>query len=178
MSFEIERKFLIRSDDWRKLVTSRNEIRQAYLDMNPKVSIRVRIRDNGKATLSLKSASSSLRRLELEYDIPTLEAEALIALRHGNVVEKTRHIIPYDAAQDAQAAGEKLAWEVDEFSGANSGLLIAEIELPREDYPVELPPWIGPEVTGQSQYYNGSLAMRPFDQWEQPDLRERANTQR
>jgi adenylate cyclase len=174
MSFEIERKFLVRSENWRKLVTSRSEIRQAYLDMNPKVSIRVRIRDNNKATLSVKSSSSSLRRLELEYAIPTLEAEALIPLRHGNVVEKTRHIVPYDPLQ-ATAEGD-LAWEVDEFSGANEGLLIAEIELPREDYPVELPPWIGQEVTGQSQYYNGSLAMRPFGQWEHADRRERAQS--
>ncbi len=176
MSFEIERKFLVCSDDWRKLATSRSEIRQAYLDMNPKVSIRVRIRDNERATLSLKSASSSLRRLELEYPIPTLEAEALMPLRHGNVVEKTRHIVPYTGA--ASGADAALAWEVDEFSGANSGLLIAEIELPREDYPVELPPWVGPEVTGQGQYYNGSLAMRPFDQWESAASRERAQTQR
>jgi len=176
MSLEIERKFLVRGDDWRKLATSRSEIRQAYLDMNPKVSIRVRIRDNEKATLSLKSASSSLRRLELEYSIPTLEAEALMPLRHGNVVEKTRHIVPYIAAHGS--TDEALTWEVDEFSGANSGLLIAEIELPREDYPVELPPWIGTEVTGQGQYYNGSLAMRPFGQWEQADHRERAQTQR
>jgi adenylate cyclase len=175
MSFEIERKFLVRSDDWRKLVTGRSEIRQAYLDMNPKVSIRVRIRDNNKATLSVKSAPSALRRLELEYAIPTLEAEALMPRRQGNVVEKTRHIVPYNASGAADA---ELAWEVDEFTGANSGLLIAEIELPREDYPVELPPWIGQEVTGQSQYYNGSLAMRPFGQWEHADLRERAQTQR
>jgi adenylate cyclase len=172
MSFEIERKFLVRGDDWRKLATRRSEIRQAYLDTNPKVSVRVRIRDNSKATLSLKSSPSALRRLELEYSIPTFEAEALIPLRHGNVVEKTRHIVPYDAACDA--ADADLAWEVDEFSGANAGLLIAEIELPREDYPVELPPWIGQEVTGQSQYYNGSLATRPFDQWEHDDRRERA----
>jgi adenylate cyclase len=176
MSFEIERKFLVRSDDWRKLATSRSQIRQAYLDKNPKVSIRVRIRDNERATLSLKSSSSSLRRLELEYSIPTLEAEALMPLRHGNVVEKTRHIVPYAGAEDS--AGAKLAWEVDEFSGANSGLLIAEIELPREDYPVELPPWVGPEVTGQGQYYNGSLAMHPFADWEPVDRRERAQTQR
>jgi adenylate cyclase len=176
MSIEIERKFLVRSESWRKLATSRSEIRQAYLDMNPKVSIRVRIRDNSKATLSVKSALSALRRLELEYAIPTLEAEALIPLRHGNVVEKTRHIVPYIPAHGA--AQDKLAWEVDEFSGANSGLLIAEIELPREDYPVELPPWIGQEVTGQSQYYNGSLAMCPFAQWGHADQRERAQTQR
>jgi len=176
MSFEIERKFLVRSDDWRGLATSRSEIRQAYLDRNPKVSIRVRIRDNERATLSLKSSSSSLRRLELEYSIPTLEAEALIPLRNGEVVEKTRHIVPYTGADGD--TGKALAWEVDEFSGANSGLLIAEIELPREDYPVELPPWVGPEVTGQDQYYNGSLAMRPFGQWEQADCRERAQAQR
>jgi adenylate cyclase len=176
MSFEIERKFLVRGDDWRNLATGRNEIRQAYLDTNPKVSVRVRIRDNSKATLSLKSSSSSLRRLELEYSIPTLEAEALIPLRQGNVVEKTRHIVPYNSAQ--ASAGDELAWEVDEFSGANAGLIIAEIELPREDYPVELPDWIGPEVTGQSKYYNGSLAMRPFGEWEHADHRERAQSQR
>jgi adenylate cyclase len=176
MSFEIERKFLVRGDAWRELATGRSEIRQAYLDRNPKVSVRVRIRDNDKATLSLKSSSSSLRRLELEYSIPMLEAEALMPLRHGDVVEKTRHIVPYTGAN--AGAGKALNWEVDEFSGANSGLLIAEIELPREDYPVELPPWIGPEVTGQDQYYNGSLAMRPFGQWEQDDYRERAQGQR
>jgi adenylate cyclase len=164
MSIEIERKFLIRSDDWKKFVISRSKIRQAYLDTNPKVSIRVRIRDNSQATLTLKSSPAGLRRLELEYSIPTLEAEALIPLRHGAVVEKTRHVVP---------CGE-LAWEVDEFSGANAGLLIAEIELPSEHHQVEFPAWIGPEVTGQKQYYNGSLAMRPFDQWAQADHGGRA----
>jgi adenylate cyclase len=159
MNIEIERKFLVRSDEWRKSAISRSDIRQAYLDTNPKVSIRVRIRDNSQATLTLKSSPSALRRLELEYAVPTLEAEAMLPLRHGTIVEKTRHIIP---------CGE-LAWEVDEFSGANAGLVIAEIELPNEHHPVELPGWIGPEVTGQKQYYNGSLAMRPFAQWAQAD---------
>jgi adenylate cyclase len=88
MNIEIERKYLVRSDDWKKLAISRSAIRQAYLDMNPKVSIRVRIRDNSQATLTVKSSPSALRRLELEYPIPTLEAEALIPLRHGTVVEK------------------------------------------------------------------------------------------
>ena len=164
MNIEIERKYLIRSDDWKKFVVSRSEIRQAYLDTNPKVSIRVRIRDNSKATLTVKSSPSALRRLELEYSIPTLEAEALIPLRHGAVVEKTRHVIP---------CGE-LAWEVDEFSGANAGLLIVEIELPSEHHHVELPAWVGQEVTGQKQYYNGSLATRPFGQWAQANHGGRA----
>src|SRR5271168_2057489 len=94
MNIEIERKFLVRSDDWRKSAISRSEIRQAYLDTNPKVSIRIRIRDNSQATLTLKSSPSALRRLELEYPIPTLEAEALIPLRQGFIIEKVRHIVP------------------------------------------------------------------------------------
>jgi len=155
MKYEIERKFLVRNDDWKRLSTSRSEIRQAYLDDNPKISIRVRIRDNSFATLSFKSRPSSLRRLELEYPVPTLEAEALMPLRHGHIVEKVRHIVPH---------GE-LAWEVDVFSGDNLGLVIAEIELPDEHHHVDLPSWIGPEVTGQAQYYNGTLARRPFNSW-------------
>ena|ERR1700733_6839394 len=168
MHIEIERKFLVRGDDWRKFVTGRSDIRQAYLDMNPKVSIRVRIHDNSQATLTLKSSPSALRRLELEYFIPTLEAEALIPLRQGAIVEKTPHIIP---------CGD-LAWEVDEFSNANAGLVIAEIELPSEHHPIELPEWIGPEVTGQKQYYNGSLAKLPFSQWAQAEHRASADAQR
>ena len=165
MNVEIERKFLVRNDDWRKFAVSSSDIRQAYLDSNPKVSIRVRIRDNSRATLTLKSSPSALRRLELEYPIPTFEAEALMPLRQGMIVEKTRHIIPCD----------DLTWEVDEFIGANEGLVIAEIELPNEHHPVERPAWIGPEVTGQRQYYNGSLAMHPFCQWAHADHRARTD---
>ncbi len=107
MNIEIERKFLVRNDDWRKFTVSSSEIRQVYLDANPKVSIRVRIRDSAKATLTLKSSPSALRRLELEYPIPTFEAEALMPLRQGTIVEKTRHIIP---------CGE-LAWEHENYPG-------------------------------------------------------------
>jgi adenylate cyclase len=164
MQFEIERKFLVRSDAWEKLATDRLSIRQAYLDDNPKISIRVRIKNNATATLSLKSRPSALRRLELEYPIPVLEAEAMMPLRQGHIIEKARHIVP---------CGE-LFWEVDRFAGDNSGLIIAEIELPREDYEVELPSWIGAEVTGQTQYYNGTLARRPFCTWPQQGHRASA----
>ena len=163
MNIEIERKFLVQNDDWRKFAVSCSDIRQAYLDMNPKVSVRIRIRDANRATLTVKSSPSALRRLELEYAIPTFEAEALMPLRQGTIIEKTRHIIP---------CGE-LAWEVDEFTGVNGGLVIAEIELPSEHHPIERPGWIGPEVTGQRQYYNGSLAMHPFCQWAHADHRAR-----
>ncbi len=163
MNFEIERKFLIRSREWEQHVRSRSIIRQAYLDSAPKVSIRVRIKDNASATLTLKSRPSSLRRLELEYPIPTLEAEALMQLRRGAVVEKVRHIVPYGDGSS------NLCWEIDTFFGENAGLVVAEIELPDEHHQVELPPWIGAEVTGQSQYYNGTLSQHPYSSWPQAD---------
>jgi adenylate cyclase len=156
MNFEIERKFLTRIDEWRGFVTARIDIRQAYLEVNAKASIRVRIRDNSSATLTIKSRPSTLRRLELEYPIPVVQAEALIQLRQGIVIEKVRHLVPWGA----------LAWEIDVFSGENLGLVVAEIELPKEHHPIELPSWIGVEVTGQGHYYNSTLAQRPFSFWE------------
>jgi adenylate cyclase len=157
MSFEIERKFLLRGDDWRRLATDHISIRQAYLSSNGKTSIRVRIKGEGTATLSIKSRPADLRRLELEYAIPTLEAEALMQLRQGSVIEKVRYLIPH---------GE-LVWEVDVFEGENLGLVIAEIELRHERQQIELPAWIGTEVTGQQQYYNSSLVQHPFCSWSQ-----------
>jgi adenylate cyclase len=157
MSFEIERKFLLRGDDWQRLATGRSSIRQAYLSSNGKASIRVRIKGDGTATLSIKSRPADLRRLELEYAIPTLEAEALMQLRQGSVIEKVRYLIPH---------GE-LVWEVDVFEGENLGLVIAEIELRHERQQIELPAWIGTEVTGQQQYYNSSLVQHPFCSWSQ-----------
>jgi adenylate cyclase len=173
MSVEIERKFLVRNDAWRALATSQYTIRQAYLDENPKISVRVRIRGDNAATLTLKSSPAGLRRLELEYPIPMLEAEALLPLRHGSLIEKTRHIVPC-----GDKLSDKLAWEVDEFHGENDGLIIAEIELPNERHPVALPPWIGQEITGQASYYNGSLARHPYGRWEQTDAKARTELRR
>ena len=161
MSFEIERKFLVRSDGWRALATSHTSIRQAYLASDGKASIWVRARGDGTATLTVKSRPVDLRRLELEYDIPILEAEALMQLRQGAVIEKVRHLVPYGALD--------LAWEIDVFAGENLGLILAEIELRHEHQQVELPPWIGAEVTGQPQYYNSSLVQRPFSSWPRHD---------
>jgi adenylate cyclase len=160
MSFEIERKFLVLSDVWRHSAIRHTKIRQAYLDSNANVSIRVRINDNSSATLTLKSRSSKLRRREFEYAIPTLDAEELISLRRSYVVEKVRHIVPHD----------DLRWEVDVFSGENQGLVVAEIELPDENHPIKLPPWIGSEVTGQDRYYNGTLAQHPYLSWLHHDV--------
>jgi adenylate cyclase len=155
MSFEIERKFLVRNDDWRKLVSKQTTIRQAYLAANGKSSTRVRIRGDGSATLTIKSRPSDLRRLELEYPIPVLQAEALMQLREGSIVEKTRYEVPHG----------DLTWEIDVFSGENLGLIIAEIELKDVDQQIELPSWIGREVTAQPQYYNSYLVQQPFNSW-------------
>src|SRR5215467_9309565 len=155
MPFEIERKFLVRGDAWRELATERYHIRQAYLASEGKASIRVRIRDNGDAALTIKSRTPERRRLELEYALPVLEAEALIALRRGSIIAKDRYIVPH--------AGK--TWEVDVFAGENLGLVIAEIELRDEHERVALPPWAGPEVTGQAAYYNSALAVHPFIGW-------------
>ena len=117
MSFEIERKFLVRGGDWQQSINSCTAIRQAYLSSSEKASIRVRIKDRSAATLTVKSRPDKLRRLELEYPIPAFEAEALLQLRPGAVIEKTRHVVP---------CGD-LKWEIDVFSGENAGLTIAEI---------------------------------------------------
>jgi adenylate cyclase len=160
MSVEIERKFLVCGNAWEELATSRVRIRQAYLSSDAKSSIRVRIRDDSVATLSVKSRPVGLRRLELEYDIPMLEADALIGLRQGSIITKTRHVIPWG----------DLAWEIDVFSGENQGLIIAEIELRYEHERFELPDWIGAEVTGQAQYYNSFLVRRPLCSWSHQDM--------
>ncbi|MBZ0140074.1 MAG: CYTH domain-containing protein [Pseudorhodoplanes sp.] len=159
MGFEIERKFLLRGDGWQQMASGRSSIRQAYLSSGSKASIRVRIKDNASATLAIKSRPVDLRRLELEYPIPVLDAEALLQLRDGAVIEKVRHIVPCDGA----------IWEVDVFCGENAGLVIAEIELRSAGQGVVLPDWIGAEVTGQPQYYNSALVRRPYASWSRPD---------
>jgi adenylate cyclase len=155
MSFEIERKFLVRGNDWRALVSSQTTIRQAYLASGTKSSTRIRIRGDGTATLTIKSRPADLRRMELEYPIPVLQAEALMQLREGSIVEKTRYVVPHGS----------LAWEIDVFAGDNLGLIIAEIELKDVDQPVDVPAWIGREVTAQPQYYNSYLVQQPFSAW-------------
>jgi adenylate cyclase len=155
MAFEIERKFLLRGEAWRSLVRETITIRQAYLASNGKSSIRVRIKNDSDATLTVKSKPTSLRRLELEYKVPLLEAEAMMQLRQGCVIEKLRHIVPWD----------DLNWEIDLFLGENAGLAIAEIELRDVSQHFRMPEWIGDEITGHPDYYNSSLVTRPFGSW-------------
>ena len=155
MALEIERKFLICSDEWRTQVTHRELLRQGYLSSGSQCSIRARVAGE-QAWLNLKARRSGMTRLEFEYPIPVADAnEILDELAQGPILEKYRHLIP---------AGEYV-WEVDEFLGANAGLIVAEIELPSETAQFERPSWLGEEVTEDERYYNFNLAQKPYTEW-------------
>lgn len=154
---EIERKFLTRSDGWRS-EDNRTFIRQGYLRADAGGSIRIRIVDDG-AVLTLKGATSGISRTEMEYSIPRADADHLLSeLCVGQTIEKWRTCIEH--------AGH--TWEVDEFLGDNQGLIVAEIELKREEEVFELPSWVGSEVSGDPRFFNASLALHPYLEWKGP----------
>lgn len=155
MAVEIERKFLVAGDGWRGGVKRSSELRQAYLRRGGRASVRVRIRDGVRATLTIKSASAGPTRDEFEYEIPVVDADRMMTLRDGAAIEKTRHDVPIGPH----------VWEIDVFSGDNDGLVVAEIELDRVDAPFERPDWLGAEVTDDRRYYNSALVSRPYKDW-------------
>jgi adenylate cyclase len=161
---EIERKFLVANDGWRANADRGRQFRQAYLAETDRAAIRVRIIDGASAVFTIKSAKSGLSREEFEYPLPLADAEDLTELRQGSVLQKTRFHAPH--------AGR--TWEVDVYSGDNAGLVIAEIELDSEDAAVELPPWIGREITGEARYYASRLSARPFTSWDDAERSEGA----
>ena len=154
MGIEIERKFLLAGDAWRGLGQP-VLLRQGYLSSARERVVRVRI-EGGQAMLTIKGANVGATRGEWEYPIPLADAtELLDGLCEQPLIEKYRHRIEH--------AG--MVWEVDEFLGANAGLVVAEIELASEDQPFEKPDWIGAEVSGDARYYNANLIRHPFSQW-------------
>ena len=154
MGVEIERKFLLAGDDWRGLGQA-VLLRQGYLSSARERVVRVRI-EGEQAMLTIKGANVGATRGEWEYPIPLADAaELLDGLCEQPLIEKVRHRIEH--------AG--MVWEVDEFLGANAGLVVAEIELASEDQPFDKPEWIGAEVSGDARYYNANLIRHPFSQW-------------
>lgn len=154
MGVEIERKFLLQGDAWRGLGQA-VLLRQGYLSSARERVVRVRI-EGEQAMLTIKGANVGATRGEWEYPIPLADAaELLDGLCEQPLIEKVRHRIEH--------AG--MVWEVDEFLGANAGLIVAEIELASEDQPFEKPEWIGAEVSGDARYYNANLIRHPFSQW-------------
>jgi adenylate cyclase len=153
MGQEIERKFLVTGDGWREGAEG-TLYRQGYLAKDADRTVRVRVA-GAKAYLTIKGRSKGASRAEYEYEIPMQDAEELLDLCEGPLVEKTRHKI--------QHAGH--TWEVDVFHGDNEGLVMAEVELEREDAHVEMPGWAGKEVSGDPRYYNSSLSQKPYKTW-------------
>lgn len=154
MSIEIERKFLLKSDKWKSL-GNRIFYQQGYLLIDKTKTIRVRtIQD--QAFLTIKGASSGISRSEFEYEIPFEEARFILEnLCEKPIIEKFRTKIVMD----------DVIWEVDEFIGDNTGLVIAEVELQNENQKINLPDWIGIEVSGNRQYNNSYLVKNPYKNW-------------
>ncbi|MBV8792030.1 MAG: CYTH domain-containing protein [Pseudolabrys sp.] len=148
MAKEIERKFLVHNDGWKKKVRRSHKIVQAYLASTRKTSVRVRVIDGKKAFVTIKSAKPGRSRDEFEYRIPVNDARALIRLRQGVTIVKRRYHV---------LAGRRV-WEIDVFGGAHKGLVIAEIELQRRGDKFARPDWLGREVTHDRRYYNAALA--------------------
>lgn len=154
MGQEIERKFLVKDDTWKQ---GANGVAycQGYLNTDKGRTVRVRIAGE-KGYLTIKGPTQNGSRLEYEYTIPLEEArEMLERLCISPVVEKVRYTIEYD----------EHIWEIDEFSGENKGLVIAEIELEAIDQPFSRPPWVGDDVTDDPKYYNSNLARKPYSKW-------------
>lgn len=156
MNTEIERKFLVDGESYKADVIKSYHIKQGYIAHDGGNTVRVRIRDD-KGFLTIKGRSDDgLGRPEWEMEIPLSEAEELFTLCKKGRIEKIRHIIP---------AGSGRKWEVDEFMGANAGLVMAEIELGSADEPYPRPKWLGTEVTGAPQFFNSYLSSHPYTTW-------------
>jgi adenylate cyclase len=155
MAIEIERKFLVHSNKWRNLAPSQL-YSQGYIPTDGKgVTVRVRLVGE-KGYLTVKFPISDKAKAEYEYSIPLQDAKEMLASAcKASRVEKYRHKIPFGG----------LVWEVDEFIGQNAGLILAEVEIPTEDFEVELPDWGLEEVTGDRRYYNHYLAHHPYQTW-------------
>ncbi|MGK0363485.1 MAG: adenylate cyclase [Saprospiraceae bacterium] len=146
MGKEIERKFLLKNEEWKGHVSENYLIKQGYLNSNPDRAVRVRVLKD-KGILTIKSKTVGISRLEFEYEIPLSDANELIELCEKPLIEKVRNIVVIDSQ----------IWEIDEFSGGNKGLVLAEIELESESTKVNLPSWIGTEVSHDTRYFNSNL---------------------
>jgi adenylate cyclase len=154
MPLEIERKFLVDINRWSPNNQGTKMI-QAYLGLAPYPTVRIRIAGE-KAFLTIKGRSETIARPEFEYEVPVVDAQDMLNLAISSPVEKMRYKIQH----------EGFTWEVDVFSGKNSGLILAEIELESESQDFPLPEWLLEEVSYDGRYYNSYLSLCPFQEWE------------
>jgi len=156
MSIEIERKFLVKNDDFKQESYQKNTIKQGFLNSNKNRIVRIRVSDRlAFITVKGKSNLSGTTRFEWEKEINIKEAEELLLLCEPIIIEKTRYLIKKG----------NHTFEIDEFFGENKGLILAEIELNSENESFEKPEWLGKEVTGKIKYYNSNLSNHPFKNW-------------
>ncbi len=152
MALEIERKFLVTGTAWREAAGVRYA--QGYLNRDKYRTVRVRVAGDA-AFLTIKGLTQGATRAEFEYPIPVADAQALLGLCEGPLIEKTRYVVQVGTT----------TWEVDEFHGENAPLVVAEVELTSEDAAFERPDWLGEEVTHDARYFNASLSQLPFQRW-------------
>lgn len=154
MGTEIERKFLVTGDGWRAGAEA-FAVRQGFLCTAPGRTVRARVAA-GRGYLTIKGQHAGLTRAEFEYGIPVEDANFILdKICQPTLIEKTRHRVAYGG----------LTWEVDEFAGLNAGLIVAEVELESEAQPVDLPPWVGREVSADFRYTNAYLSQHPYTTW-------------
>lgn len=148
MGMEIEHKFLVANDSYRLDAYDKLEIMQGFLSRNPERTVRVRVCDN-KGYITIKGKGTGAAHPEFEYEIPEMDAKLMMTLCEPPVIHKTRFLVMHEGNR----------WEVDEFHRELQGLIIAELEVPNEDYHFPLPPFVGQEVTGDPRYYNSQLGI-------------------
>ncbi|MDB9538716.1 CYTH domain-containing protein [Anabaenopsis tanganyikae CS-531] len=154
MAQEIERKYLLQGDSWRELCIG-SVYCQGYIPTKNQVTVRVRIVGQ-QGYLTIKGPSVECSRLEFEYPIPVEDAQEMLnTLCEQPWIEKIRYKVEWGG----------LTWEIDEFDGLNKGLILAEVELNDANQEIELPPWIGEEVSHDHRYFNSYLVKHPFSQW-------------
>lgn len=153
---EIERKFLVNSNNFKTQSYNSFKIKQGFLNTHKERTVRVRLKgDIGYITVKGASSKNGLSRFEWEKEITTNEANSLLKLCENGVIDKTRYEVK---------SGNHI-FEIDEFYGENAGLIIAEIELTSENESFKKPNWLGKEVTGEIKYYNSQLSIMPFNKW-------------
>jgi len=157
MANEIERKFLVKSENFKKEANKKTRITQGYLSSVPERTVRVRTKgDKGYITIKGIGNTSGATRYEWEKEIPAEEVEELLKICEPGVIDKTRYLVKVG----------NHTFEVDEFYGENKGLTVAEIELSSESESFEKPAWLGDEVTGDTKYYNSMLMKNPYTKWQ------------
>lgn len=155
MGKEIERKYLVKNEDWKKLAEG-VYYKQGYLSTVKERTVRVRTVGE-KGYLTIKGLTVGVSRSEFEYQIPAEEANQMLDnLCEKPIIEKLRAKVDYKG----------LTWEIDEFHGENEGLVVAEVEIQDENQVIELPDWVGEEVSGDPRYFNSNLIKNPFTKWE------------